>query len=72
MLSPRAIAVQGLGGYSRRLVAVQGLWPADDGGGGLVFGRRRVALPRALARIDEDDALLLLAAAHVAAMGRLF
>jgi hypothetical protein len=47
VLSPRAIAVQGIG-YTPRLVAVQGLWPfsagdTDTGGGGRWRGRTRRA-----------------------------
>ena len=69
MLSPRAIAMQGLG-YGPRLVAMQGLWPVDSFGG-LGLARQRVRVPRELMQADEDDVLLLIAAAHVAAIGRL-
>ena len=72
-LSPRAIAVQGIG-RSPRLVAVQGLWPDSAFTGGR---RRRVRLPRelidaqALRTIDEDDTMLLLTVSLAAGAGLL-
>ena len=74
-LSPRAIALQGIG-RPPRLVAVQGLWPDRATASG-VYGVRRVRLPQPLIdaqarrEIDEDDTLLLLAASVVAGCGRL-
>jgi hypothetical protein len=71
-LSPRAIAVQGIG-RSPRLVAVQGLWPDSAFAG----GRRRVRLPRelidaqAMRVIDEDDTMLLLTVSLAAGAGLL-
>jgi hypothetical protein len=58
VLSPRLIAMDGLGG-GPRLVAVRGLWPAaapvephhPDYSGGLRHRRRR--------RREEDEAILL-------------
>lgn len=67
MLSPRAIAVQGIG-FSPRLVSVQGLWPFDIpvtppdigssliGGVGGGTGRRR---PEIIKRQRDDDDLAL-------------
>ncbi len=72
-LSPRAIAVQGLG-YSTRLVAVQGLWPdAGTGGSGVLRVRipRRTVEATRLRLIDEDDTLLVIAGALTAGAGRL-
>lgn len=65
-LNPRAIATQGVG-YSPRLKAVQGLWPELKLTP--VFERRRV---KAQAQdINEDDALLLIAAGVAVSYGRL-
>ena len=72
-LSPRAIAVQGIG-FSPRLVSVHGLWPDTGSYGG---GVRRMRLPRSLvdaqriALIDEDDVLLTIAAALSVGAGSL-
>lgn len=65
MLSPRAIAVQGLG-FSVALVAMQGLLPYQQPGGGIdnsVGGSHRhheqTALRKLLAQAREEDELLL-------------
>jgi len=61
-LSPRAIAMQGLGS-STRLVAVQGLWPAGAAFTGAGISRsQRASVPLTYARArligDEDEILL--------------
>jgi len=74
MLSPRAIAVQGIG-FSPRLVSVQGLWPIevpvtppDAGsnyapGAGRSTGYRRPEITKRQ-RDDDDLALVLLQALY--------
>ena len=62
MLSPRAIASQGLG-FGQRLTAVQGLWPAQvivSASGGRGAGQRDALSARRLRELDEEDALVLL------------
>ena len=56
-LNPRAIAAQGIG-FTPRLVAVQGLWPVPDTGGGFYTPSRRRA--RDIAKIDDEEILMLI------------
>jgi hypothetical protein len=59
-LSPRAIAVQGLG-FSPRLVAMQGLWPHATS-----FPNMAARRIREQTQFNDDDEVLLLFAAAVA------
>lgn len=63
-LSPRAIALQGIG-YTPRLVALQGLW--DVAGSGAVFmgGPQAVPYPRGSRRRRDEEVIWLAAAALV-------
>jgi hypothetical protein len=65
-LSPRAIAVQGVGS-APRVLALQGLWP--DVRQLPVGGRRRVSIPAGLALINDEDDMLLAVLAQAVRMG---
>jgi hypothetical protein len=71
-LSPRAIAAQGIG-FSPRLVAVQGLWPAAEPPQPPVFGGGRFPVPPDLLAgfrrrlLAEDELMLMMASALLGA-----
>jgi hypothetical protein len=71
-LSPRAIAVQGLG-FGQRLVSVHGLWPVAETPQQPVFGGGRFPVPPDLLAgfrrrlLAEDELLLMMASAILGA-----
>ena len=71
-LSPRAIAVQGLG-FGPRLVSVHGLWPVAEPPQPPVFGGGRFPVPPDLLAgfrrrlLAEDELMLMMASAILSA-----
>ena len=66
MLTPLAIATQGLG-YSQRLVAVQGLWESGvvvppEVLAPFISMPRRVRVPSFVQLVEEDELMLMCAA----------